>query len=102
MSNHLRLGTFLLIGGAQAWVPYSPETVADDNDIHAVGLRPHHAVGQSADDPLLFRHRYQHHDLQTNRLLYYEYEAKRHAHVVLDACHKRCHMPAPLHHPVHI
>ena len=50
---------------------------------HEHGLRPHHSSGAAAEDPLLFRHRYQHHDAASDRLLYYQYEAKRHPHVVM-------------------
>ena len=63
-----------------AWTPHAPSLPADG--LHAIGLRPHHASGQSNDDPLRFRHRYQHHDQKTNRLVYYQYQARRHAHVV--------------------
>ena len=49
---------------------------------HEHGLRPHHSSG-AAEDPLLFRHRYQHHDAASDRLVYYQYEAKRHPHVVM-------------------
>ena len=55
---------------------------ADDN-AHAAGLRPHHNTGGVQGDPLLFRHRYQHHDDRADQLTYYEYEARRHAHVVM-------------------
>ena len=52
------------------------------NDIHAAGLRPmKHTANKS--DPLLFKHRYHHHDTHANRLVYYEYEARRHAHVIM-------------------
>ena len=59
--------------------------------IHEQGLRPHHSSGAASEDPLLFRHRYQHHDAATDRLLYYQYEAKRHPNVVMltdmvDSC----------------
>ena len=50
--------------------------------LHDAGLRPHHATGQVPGDPTLFRHRYQHHDPKTNHLVYYQYEARRHDHVV--------------------
>ena len=50
---------------------------------HAAGLRPHHNTGAAEEDPLLFRHRYQRHNAETDRLLYYQYEARRHAHVVM-------------------
>ena len=63
-----------------AWTPHAPSLPADG--LHAIGLRPHYASGQSNDDPLHFRHRYQHHDQKTNRLVYYQYQARRHAHVV--------------------
>ena len=45
------------------------------------GLMPHHDSGADKDDPLLFRHRWQHHDAEANKLWYYQYEAKRHPHV---------------------
>ena len=59
--------------------------------VHEQGLRPHHSSGAASEDPLLFRHRYQHHDAATDRLLYYQYEAKRHPNVVMltdmvDSC----------------
>ena len=38
--------------------------------------------GADKDDPLLFRHRWQHHDAEANKLWYYQYEAKHHPHVV--------------------
>ena len=50
---------------------------------HEHGLRPHHSSGAAAEDRLLFRHRYQHHDAASDRLVYYQYEAKRHPHVVM-------------------
>ncbi|EOD09423.1 hypothetical protein EMIHUDRAFT_432837, partial [Emiliania huxleyi CCMP1516] len=50
---------------------------------HAQGLRPNHSSGAAADDPLLFRHRFQHHNAATDSLLYYQYEAKRHPNVVV-------------------
>lgn len=52
-------------------------------EIHEAGLNPHHAAGRDQHDPHLFRHRYQHHDGLTGRVLYYEYEAKRHPHVLM-------------------
>mgnify|MGYP006142173223 CR=1 FL=1 len=61
---------------------------ANDDDVHAPGLRPHHNTGQADEDPLVFQHRFQHHDHATGELLYYEYEARRHAHVVRT--HLRC------------
>ena len=69
----------IVLASVRAWTPHAP---SDTDRFHAAGLRPHHASGQSNDDPLLFRHRYQHHDQETNRLVYYQYEARRHAHVV--------------------
>ena len=72
----------IMLASAHAWAPASPSLSADNDQLHATGLRPHHASGQSNDDPLLFRHRYQHHDQKTNRLVYYQYQARRHAHVV--------------------
>ena len=71
----------VVLASAHAWTPHAPSLSADDQ-LHATGLRPHHLSGQSNDDPLLFRHRYQHHDQKTNHLVYYQYEARRHAHVV--------------------
>ena len=61
----------------------SPVPQSSEPDQHAGGLRPHHSTGATEEDPLLFRHRYQHHDEDTGRLMYYQYEAKRHAHVVM-------------------
>ena len=49
--------------------------------VHEKGLRP--TAKATEEDPLLFRHRYQHHDGASNRLLYYQYETKRHPHVVV-------------------
>ena len=52
--------------------------------MHEQGLRPS-GRGTAEDppqDPLLFSHRYQHHDEATNRLIYYQYEARHHPHVV--------------------
>ena len=69
----------IVLASVRAWTPHAP---SDTDRFHAAGLRPHHASGQSNDDPLLFRHRYQHHDQETNHLVYYQYEARRHAHVV--------------------
>ena len=46
-------------------------------------LNPHHATGADVIDPLLFRYRYQQHAIDTDRLVYYQYEARRHAHVVM-------------------
>ena len=46
-------------------------------------LNAHHAEGATSEDPLLFRYRYQHHTIDTDRLVYYQYEARRHAHVVM-------------------
>ena len=59
--------------------------------VHEQGLRPHHSSGAASEDPLLFRHRYEHHDPATDSLLYYQYEAKRHPNVVMltdmvDSC----------------
>ena len=61
-------------------------TPAATIDKHVDGLWPHHDAGRDPSDPLLFKHRYQHHDAETDQLVYFQYEAKRHAHVVmLDA-----------------
>ena len=49
--------------------------------MHEKGLRP--SAKATEQDPLLFRHRYQHHDGASNRLPYYQYETKRHPHVVV-------------------
>jgi hypothetical protein len=54
----------------------------------AAGMRPHHAAGVSDGDPLLFRHRFQHHDAASGALTYYQYEARRHAHVVVLEAHQ--------------
>ena len=59
--------------------------VAKGEDMHMAGLRPHHNTGATEEDPFLFRHRYQHHDLESGQLMYYQYEARRHAHVVMLA-----------------
>ena len=50
---------------------------------HEHGLRPHHSSGAAAEDPLLFRHRFQHRDADTGRLLYYQYEARRSSRVTM-------------------
>lgn len=47
----------------------------------------HNENDASADDPLLFRHRFQHHDAASDDLTYYQYEARRHAHVVVLEAH---------------
>ena len=47
------------------------------------GLHPHHATGASTYDAHLFRHRYQQLEVETGRLTYYEYEARRHASVMM-------------------
>ena len=72
-----------LLAVADAWKAHKSQPLRQEDSIHALGLRPHHSRGQSKEDPLLFRHRYQHHDQTTNRLIYYQYEAKRHAHVII-------------------
>ena len=72
----------LYLGTASAWSPHLSTSRPQNEAIHDAGLRPHHAAGQSDHDPLLFQHRYQHHDAKSGHLLYYQYEAKRHAHVV--------------------
>jgi len=53
------------------------------SDILYDGLRPHHNTGAATEDPLLFRHRFQHHDVDTGRLLYYQYEARRSSRVTM-------------------
>ena len=50
---------------------------------YTAGLKPHHATGSTKEDPLLFKHTYQQHDPLLDRLMYYQYEARRHAHVVI-------------------
>ena len=56
-------------------------TMTKTMQVHEKGLRP--KAKATEEDPLLFRHRYQHHDSASNRLLYYQYETKRHPHVVV-------------------
>lgn len=56
-----------------------------DADAIASGMRPHHNAGSTTQDPLVFKHRFQHHDPISKRLLYYQYEARRHAHVIMLA-----------------
>ena len=78
---------WLLFFCAAASAALSKEVTAND-DMHADGLRPHHNKGGAEGDPLLFRHRYQHQDAATGELTYYEYEARRHAHVVRQRLQK--------------
>ena len=47
----------IVLASVRAWTPHAP---SDTDRFHAAGLRPHHASGQSNDDPQLFHHRYQH------------------------------------------
>ena len=52
----------------------------DHNLIHATiakGLQPSAEIGQDERDPLLYRHRFQHHDEHTDSLTYFQYEARR-------------------------
>ena len=63
----------------------APTGVEQKEDVDAIiadGLDPKHATVDK-DDPLLFKHRFEHHDAATNRLTYLQYEARRHAHVVI-------------------
>ena len=57
----------------------------DDSGHHIIasGMNPPSDSGADPNDPLLFKHRFQHHNPDTNELLYFQYEAKRHAHVQL-------------------
>lgn len=63
----------------------------------AAGPAPESGDLSQSGDPLLFRHRFQHHDVGTGRLLYYEYAARRHSHVVpltdlgIESCHVKAH-----------
>ena len=62
----------------------APTGVEQKEDVAAIiadGLTKHPTVDK--DDPLLFKHRFEHHDAATNQLTYYQYEARRHAHVVI-------------------
>ena len=78
--------------GAGVIAPTTISTASVDHphrgaDVHALsaemraGLQPHHNAGQDEADPLLFRHRFEHHDPDTDKLTYYQYIAKRHPHV---------------------
>eukprot|EP00325_Prymnesiales_sp_UTEX-LB-985_P003380 CAMPEP_0174704474 /NCGR_PEP_ID=MMETSP1094-20130205/8057_1 /TAXON_ID=156173 /ORGANISM="Chrysochromulina brevifilum, Strain UTEX LB 985" /LENGTH=2563 /DNA_ID=CAMNT_0015902535 /DNA_START=134 /DNA_END=7825 /DNA_ORIENTATION=+ len=60
-----------------------PPIDATQEQEHAAGLNPHHAAGASAADPLLFQHHFKYHDPSTDQLTHYQYEARRHAHVVM-------------------
>ena len=58
------------------------DTMANEDPQHAAGLRPlHHSSAML--DPNFFEHRYQHHDPTTDRLVYYQYRARRHKQVVM-------------------
>ena len=77
-----------LVKTAAARVTLHDSVLVDPDGIaaqHESGLRPHHSTGATAEDPLLFRHRYQHHDEASGKLIYYQYEAKRHPNVVMLA-----------------
>ena len=70
---------------ADASLALAPTGVEQKEDVDAIiadGLDPKHATVDK-DDPLLFKHRFEHHDAATNQLTYYQYEARRHAHVVI-------------------
>ena len=58
---------------------------ADDqpDPIHAKGLRPALNKSDNNDDKLLFTHRFEHHDPSIDRLLYFQYHARRHEQVVV-------------------
>lgn len=57
--------------------------VDDPTDpVHAKGLRPTHSKSYDGDK-LLFTHRYEHHDPESDRLLYFQYHARRHEQVVV-------------------
>jgi hypothetical protein len=47
----------------------------------AEGMNPHHNAGQSMSDPHHFKYHWSHMEHGTDKLVYYEYEAKRHKHV---------------------
>ena len=72
------------MSGGDASLALAPTGVEQKVDVAAIiadGLTKHPTVDK--DDPLLFKHRFEHHDAATNRLTYYQYEARRHAHVVI-------------------
>ena len=75
-----RLATLSKLDSNNNWALHGVDAKISTHD---KGLRPHHSTGATAEDSLLFRHRYQHHDDETGMLLYYQYEAKRHRHVVM-------------------
>ena len=87
-TGFLRLATPLLLvclaSGAQntGSSAFSSGRLDTTNEHIARGLKPHHDTGASPTDPLHFRHRY-HTTTSQGALLYFEYEAKRHAHVVM-------------------
>ena len=62
-------------------IPFHDPTGVATKHMHEKGLRP--SGGATEKDPHLFRHRYQNYDEATNKLMYYQYEARRHAHVVV-------------------
>ena len=49
---------------------------------HSAGLQPSHEE-LDLEDPLLFKHRYAHRDVTNDRMIYYEYRARRHEHVLM-------------------
>ena len=66
------MSIFLAFGHAHGATPHN-------------GLQPHHNIGSDRNDPQLFRHRFEHHDPVADRLVYYQYKARRLDHVmVLD------------------
>ena len=64
-----------------ALAPTGVEQKEDVDAIIADGLDPKHATVDK-DDPLLFKHRFEHHDAATDRLTYVQYEARQHTDVV--------------------
>ena len=52
-------------------------------NVDHAGLRPHHNAGAVGNN--LFRHRYQSYDAASNQLTYYQFDVKRHDHVVMLA-----------------
>ena len=60
---------------------FASHATARPHDVIAAGLRPHHDTGSTPEDPGLFRHRFQHLSAD-DKLTYFEYEARRHMHVV--------------------
>ena len=59
-----------------------PSKQVDMKSMHSKGMRPSHDI-VNPDDPLLFTYHYSHHDIETDRLIHYQYHAQRQPHVRL-------------------